>query len=286
MEESQAEPGKWQVWGRQILAVISLSNRRFLFSRFFWTVTFLAAMPIVTSLLISVVLFFQMRLGDEGNVPISEMKNVMEAIFQGVFLHFGIFFCAFGIGSNMIREEMDEQTLHYFFLQPMPRWIFLLGKLLSNLIIIGGTFTVVHLLSKLILVFPLGFEGYKEFFTSWWMIKSTILEVVVIFLSLLIYSTLFLAISSVIKNLVYGLFLFGWELSTNYLPETLRNFSLVYHLREFLPHKNYEKPPFIGLLVEGPGAIQVILVLGLTFVLSLAFAGFMLSRRECLYGKG
>ena len=55
-----------------------------------------------------------------------------------LYLQFIIFFVGNIFGFAVMRQDQDDQTLHYLFLQPVDRWMVILGKMAAYLVIASG----------------------------------------------------------------------------------------------------------------------------------------------------
>ena len=58
----------------------------------------------------------------------SEDTGILAGIIQFYYVRLGIFFGCLGIFSRLIRGEMIERSLHFYFLSPVRREVILLAK--------------------------------------------------------------------------------------------------------------------------------------------------------------
>ncbi len=276
---------------RQFIAMTRLSVKRYLRSRFFWAALVLGILPVLiagviafTTITASGFAFTTPLTVPGATVDVQEMTQGFMFLVQYGYLNFCVFFLAVFFGNSALREESDEQTLHYLFLQPIPRWLIVAGKYAGFLLLAVHIFLGSLLLSQLLLLLPFGPKGMWEALVTNGRVVHLIQEGMVVSLAIAVWAAFFLAVSSVFRNMLYALFIYGWETTSNFLPETLRNFSLSYYFKFMLPERSLIKENgALGFMVEGPGGIQTFIVLTLVVCLGLTFAGWMTSTRECTY---
>lgn len=279
---------------RQGLAMTRLALGNYLRSRHFGMSLALAALPVAAAGIFGGMLIFRSggactdplvltRMGS-GSQSIAETTEWMRAAFAAGFLHFGLYFAALTFGNSITREESDEQTLHYLFLQPAPRWVIVLGKLAAFIAMAAPVFVVALFLVHLCALLPFGGAGLKELFLGATMPRFLQMALTAI-VALLVYSALFGGLAAAFRKPIFGLVLYFWELATGFapLPEALKQVSLNYYLRELLPASARQETGVFATLTEGPSALVTVLVLVLTPTLSMALAVFLTHKRECIY---
>ena len=116
----------WELWTRQIAAVLRMDLRKnFLSRRGIW-IYLLAFAPVVVITLHAII--------DGRSGSIREDTEVLAGIFQFFYLRLGIFFGCLGIFTWLFRGEIIEKSLHYYFLAPVKREVLLLGKFVGGLV--------------------------------------------------------------------------------------------------------------------------------------------------------
>ena len=60
------------------------------------------------------------------------MAQTYGVIFQLFFVRLVVFFGCFGIFTYLVRGEMLERSLHFYFLAPLRRDVFVVGKYLAG----------------------------------------------------------------------------------------------------------------------------------------------------------
>lgn len=259
-----------------------LSVRRLLGSQQFWGLVIFSMIPVFLASMILGIRILRAPGASEGDV--SRVISMAHQIYLGGYLQLCVIFTAAAFGATVIRQEMEEQTFHYFLLSPMPRWMIVAGKFSGFMLTAGPLYALSLVLMKGLLFATLGSgRGAAAYFAPK-ELGTLCLELLVLLVALTVYSSLFMALSNFFKNVLYALFVYGWEISSNLLPETLRNFTISYHLKAMLPYAPADRPGFIGMLAEGPGPIQVFLVLTGVFIVCTTFSGWFATRKQCLYG--
>lgn len=294
MEAEEEEPAGRLLF-RQFLAMVRLSLRRSLRSKTIWSLIGMAMPAIGIAVIFAAVTanfsgftfadpLRENAAGMPGDGTSSYTHEVFRAMYVGAYLHFGLIFAAIMFGNSALREEMDEQTLHYLYLQPMPRWLMMLGKYTAFLLLAAPIFMISMICTRLILLIPYGPTGFSNVLFSLEFVGRFLTEAAVMLLALSIYAAIFLALSNIFKNVVYALFIYGWEAATNFLPAALKDFSIAYYLKNMLPAASLERPGAIATLTEGPGVLQTVLVLSLVWAGALVFTGVLANWKQCLYG--
>jgi ABC-type transport system involved in multi-copper enzyme maturation permease subunit len=181
-------------------------------------------------------------------------------------------------GTALVADEVEDKTITYLFVRPVPRAAILVGKYLAYL----ATTVCVVLPSVVVLyllVVPMGNSSLAAAF------PDLLVDLGLLALGLAAYGAVFAFIGAWLKYpLVTGLFFaFGWEQIALILPGYLRRFTVAYYLQALVPHSM----PTEGLSsvvqalfreVPSPAtSITWLLVLTVVFVF---LAGRIISRRE------
>jgi len=127
----------WALWWAQIRAVLRLEMKKGFFARRALWIYLLAFAPVLLFAARS------MRAQDD----IGESTHTFAAVFQFFFLRLSVFFGCVGIFINLIRGDVLEKSLHYYFLAPVRREVLLAGKYLSGMlaaVVIFGTSAVLQ----------------------------------------------------------------------------------------------------------------------------------------------
>jgi ABC-type transport system involved in multi-copper enzyme maturation permease subunit len=125
----------WGLWWMQALRLTRIEVRRNLFSWKASWIYFLAFIP-------TFIILIHTLLAAHIQPTISGDTLILAGIIQFYYVRLGIFFGCLGIFSRLIRGEMIERSLHFYFLSPVRREVILLAKFaagsISALLLFGS----------------------------------------------------------------------------------------------------------------------------------------------------
>lgn len=134
-------------------------------------------------------------------------------------------------GTSLIADEIDDKTITYLFVRPIPRAAILVGKYLSYLVC-----TVLLVLPSVVIVYFLvvpiaGGSIGGEFL-------SLLADLGMLAAGLAAYGAVFALVGARVKRpLVVGLvFAFGWEPTVLIFPGYLKRATVAYYLQALVPH--------------------------------------------------
>jgi len=218
----------WELWTRQIAAILRMDLRKNFFSRRGIWIYLLAFAPLVIITLHAII--------DHANPnQIHTDTEVLAGIFQFFYLRFGIFFGCLGIFTWLFRGEVIEKSLHYYFLAPVKREVLLLGKF------VGGVVTSVTLFGLGVLacfsVMYAHFSPAGQYYVFSGPGMGQLLAYVgVTALACIGYGSIFLMLSLLIKNpIIPAAIVLGWETFSPVLPSLVQRFSVTYYLKQLCP---------------------------------------------------
>lgn len=127
---------------------------------------------------------------------------------------FGLFY-----GIAVISEELENGTLPFLLVRPVPRWTFVLGRACAAFLFILCALTVMNAI-LLVLVRPDP------------LLPSLVASQIALVLGALVYVSLFTAISTVVKKPLAPalLFLVLWEFGLSLVPLKARYVTVKFHL--------------------------------------------------------
>jgi len=272
--------GARRLW-RALATALRLSLTRLTRSPYLWSTVALASLPLMVAALMAI---WGDPLGLQGNL--ARVHSVLEVFIRLLYLHFIIFFVANTFGFSVVRQELEEQTLHYLVLQPLPRWIVLLGKFLAYLILSSLICIASLWITYFILALP--HAGPRKVMADLFGQGRFVIlarESLVLLLGLLVYGALAMLAGSLFKAQLYMLFLWFWEGALPYLPSTLKFWTLTHYLHSLLPERLLEKKELFELLGEPASrALSWGVLVGVALLL-IALSMLLFQSRECLYGE-
>ena len=218
----------WELWTRQIAAILRMDLRKnFLSRRGVW-IYLLAFAPVVLITLHAI-------LDRRSSGSIREDTEVLAYIFQFFYVRLGIFFGCLGIFTWLFRGEVIEKSLHYYFLAPVKREVLLVGKFIGGVITSVTLFGLGVFASFAMMYAHFGAAGQYYVFNGPGM-GQLLAYLGVTMLACIGYGSVFLALSLLMKNpVVPAVLVLGWETFTPVLPSLVQRFSIAYYLKQLCP---------------------------------------------------
>lgn len=255
-----------------------LSTRRMRRSKFLWGNLFTAAIPL---LIVS-------AWGLSGYRNLNNINTahvVYEMFLRTLFLHYIVFFVGGLFGFAVMRQEFDDQTLHYLLLQPIGRWVLIAGKLAACMVLASGICIASLWLTYLLMTLPKFGLGavVADLFGEEGRFLILVKESLVIILALLAYSTIGMLMGSFFKSTFYALVILAWETGLPYMPVALKYWTVMFYVQSLLPEKLAEQRKIFELLGEPASpAMSVGVICGVSTVFIL-FCTVLFQVRECMY---
>lgn len=196
-------------------------------------------------------------------------------VFQFFFLRLAIFFGCLGIFMNLFRGEVLDRSLHFYFLAPIRRDVLMVGKFLAGLlatIIIFGTSEILQTCAFL-WHFTAGAQELYLYHNHGLQHAAVYLGVTV--LACVGYGAFFLVAGMLFRNpIAPAAVALIWEGINPFLPNVLKQFSIIYYLKSLCPVDIPVAPgtsPFFALLISNAEPISAPLaVLGVLIVAAIA----------------
>jgi ABC-2 type transport system permease protein len=181
-------------------------------------------------------------------------------------------------GTSLIADEVEDRTITYLFVRPVPRSSVLLGKYLSYLVC-----TILLVLPSVVLVYflavPIGGAGIGPEF------PALLADLGMLAVGLASYGALFALVGARLKRpLLTGLvFAFGWEPGVLLFPGYLKRATVAYYLQALVPHAIPQDSAVSALMQvfqEIPSVATSLMTLTLITLLTLWLAGRAVETRE------
>jgi ABC-2 type transport system permease protein len=181
-------------------------------------------------------------------------------------------------GTSLIADEVEDGTITYLFVRPVPRSSVLLGKYLSYL-----ACTILLVLPSVVLVYflavPIGGAGIGAEF------PSLLADLGMLAAGLASYGAVFALVGASLKRpLVIGLvFIFGWEPGALLFPGYLKRATVAYYLQALVPHAMPQDSAVSVLMQffhEIPSVTSSLLCLTFITLMTLWLAGRAVEARE------
>ncbi|HEV7518917.1 MAG TPA: hypothetical protein VGR07_21705 [Thermoanaerobaculia bacterium] len=265
----------WDLLKRQTAAILRLEVKKsFLGRSAVWAFLF-AMMPVIVLALRIVAPHAVANPADLG-----EGTRTFANAFQIFILRLVIFFGCVSIFGNLIRREMLDRSLHYYFLSPVRRDVLVLAKYLTGLLVSFTLFGAATALSYVLTYLP--HQGLDFFFLHGPGLRHLAAYLLVTFLACLGYGAIFLALSLYAKSpAIPALAVFGWELINFLLPPLLKKLSMIYYLESLCPVP-ISLGPF-ALTSDTPSPWLAVPGIFLLTAVLLAISGRKIRRMEISY---
>lgn len=218
----------WELWTRQITAILRMDLRRNFFSRRGIWIYLLAFAPVMIITLHAII---------DRAVPnqIHNDTEVLAGIFEFFYLRFGIFFGCLGIFTWLFRGEVIEKSVHYYFLAPVKREVLLLGKFVGGVVTSLTLFGLGVLASFSVMYGHFGPAGQYYVFSGPGL-GQLLAYLGVTALACIGYGSIFLMLSLLIRNpIIPAAIVLGWETFSPVLPSLVQRFSVTYYLKQLCP---------------------------------------------------
>jgi len=265
-------------WLRQVRAMLGLELRK----------TFLRprALPVVLVAFLPVVLLALRMLATRLQaIPAEAVGDVAQTygvVFQLFFVRLVVFFGCFGIFTYLIRGEMLERSLHFYFLAPLRRDVFVVGKYLAG-VVAGSALFGTSVLLQIGLCFLTGATpGGRAYLWSGPGAGQAMAYLGVTVLAVVGYGAVFLALGMLVKNpMIPAALILGWEWINFLLPPALKKLSVIHYLQSLCPVP-VPHGPFALPAEPTPAVLALLGLLALAAAL-LFFAARRARRLEILY---
>jgi ABC-type transport system involved in multi-copper enzyme maturation permease subunit len=244
------------------------------------------ALPVVLVAFLPVLLLALRMLATRlQGIPTQSVGDVAQTygmLFQLFFLRLVVFFGCFGIFTYMIRGEVLERSLHFYFLAPIRREVFVVGKYLAGVVAGGALFGLSVLLQVALCFLPRTTEGGSAYLLGGPGAAQAATYFGVTLLAVAGYGAVFLALGMLVKNpMIPAALILGWEWINFLLPPALKKLSVIHYLQSLCPVP-VPHGPFALPAEPTPAPLAVLGLLALAAAL-LYFAGRRARRLEVLY---
>jgi ABC-2 type transport system permease protein len=212
-------------------AVIRLSMTRMVRSRRTFMMIILSLAPVAGALIaVAVATIFKKGGGYTGFGLITEMFGF--AYLQFMLLGISLFY-----GTSLIGDEVDDKTITYLFMRPIPRSTLFLGKYLSGVImglciVIPSAILTFTILSTL--------DPMSEVISHLGIFAK---DLGILALGIMTYIAFFGFLGALFKRpvLIGIVFSLVWESMITYVPGYISKFTVLHYLQSLLPHPSAQR---------------------------------------------
>jgi ABC-type transport system involved in multi-copper enzyme maturation permease subunit len=226
----KARAAQWPLWRRQLGAVLRLELRKSFLGKRALGIYLLALTPVIT---------FGIRALAPGGLDhpqdVSGTTTLFANFFQSLILRLVVFFGCVEIFGNLIRREMLDRTLHYYFLAPVRREVLAAGKYLTALLV-----SIVLFGASTALSFGLAYLPHDQAALTRFLAGPGLGHLAaylgVVALACLGYGAVFLTFGFFSKSpAIPAIAVFGWEALNFLLPPLLKKVSVIHYLLSLCP---------------------------------------------------
>lgn len=280
-EESTEQRGsQWALWVRQTIAIFKLELRKNFFGRRSILIYLLALVPVV---LVAIMALVTRSLPDPPalRTDFGEASIVFAGIYGGLILRTIVFFGCAWIFMNLIRGEVVDRSLHYYFLSPVRREVLVVAKYLSGLLVSIVIFSFTTL-GSLFFIYVASYPASTHYLMEGPGLSHALWYVTITILACIGYGSFFLMIGLFFRNpIIPALVLYGWEWINFLLPPLLKKLSVIHYLSSLAPVPMPEGP--FAIVAEPTPAWLSIPGLILVTALLLFIASLQIRRMEIKY---
>jgi ABC-type transport system involved in multi-copper enzyme maturation permease subunit len=271
------QPAPWALWRRQLGAVMRLELRKSFFGRRAFGLYLLALAPPAVFVLRGLV---PRAVADPS--AIGEATQLMAGVYQSFILRVVVFLGCVAIFGNLIRREILDRSLHFYFLSPLRRELLVVAKYLTGLLVSLVLFGVSTLASFFLAYMPYDSRLRAAFLLHGPGLAHLGSYLLVTALACAGYGAAFLAFGFFFRSpALPALALFGWEAIHFLLPPVLKQLSVVHYLQALCPVPLSEGP--FALLSDAPSAwVSICGLLALTALL-VTLSAYRIRRMEIVY---
>ncbi len=219
-----------------------------------------------------------MRVIDAADV--GQATTVFAETYQAFILRLIVYLGCVEIFGNLIRREILDRSLHYYFLAPLKREVLAAAKYAAGLAVAALLFGLSTAASFVLCYLP--YAGVDRFLLHGAGLTQLAAYLGVTFLACLGYGAVFLALGLFGRSpAIPAVAIFGWEFINFLLPPVLKRISIVHYLESLCPVP-LSKGPY-ALLADAPSPWLAIPGLLLLTAALLAFAAWKVRRMEVRY---
>ena len=211
--------------------IFELSLGQMLWSRRSVFLALIAAAPVGLAALIRFATFAEPRLLPQINGERLNGAALFGLMIWLLYVRFIVPVLGMFYGTSLVADEVDDKTITYLFVRPIPRGAVLIGKYLAYFVC-----TALLILPSVVLVYfllvPIGGGSIGRSF------PSLAVDLGVLAAGIASYGALFAWVGARLKRpLVIGLvFVFGWEPGVLLFPGYLKRATIAYYLQGLVPH--------------------------------------------------
>lgn len=271
----------WPLVRRQMVGILRMELRGTLLSKRMLAVLFLAFAPVALVTLWALTpLPQEVAEGPMGTVPIF-------AVFFVPYVGISVFLSCLIVFMSMFRNEIQDKTLHYYYLSPVRREVVVVAKYFAGLIGVVATYVVSTSLFYLMMVIPWGFSELSRHLLRGPGLSNLTTYVGLSVLSCVGFGAVFLLSGLLLRNpVIVAILVWVWEILGPFFPVLLKKLTIGHYLRSMYPIPVQPDGIFAFFATFADPTPAYLAVPGLILVslLFVALASWRLRTMEIKYG--
>jgi len=244
--------------GTRMLAVVRLTIRQILGTRRTLVFALLAALPPALAALFAVL----------RRVPTLHINATGFDFFSQMmvtfYLHFLLVLIALFYATALINSEVEEKTITYLLLRPVPKTHVVFAKYLTYLLAAAAILVPSIVLTFGILEISDGAHGFAGH------LRYLLWDLGVMALGAMAYGAVFVFLGAWLKRpVMIGLFFaVVWEWAITYVPGYFSKLTILHYLLSIFPHSTVQRgvQALFGSTTPRPVAVVVLLAIAVLFV--------------------
>ena len=257
---------------RQLFFLVRLEFKRYWRGRRFAGVFVLAIVPL---LILALPVLLAGDRGVRSPLPIGYTE-----FFQVFWLHLAIFFSCASVFSQLFRSEVQEKTLHYYYMAPIRREMVVLAKYLAGLSLVATLFLSTSFVSYYLYFWP------TRSGRNWALARIGTQHLgnylFVVLLACIAYGALFMLIGLIFRNpMIPAIFVLLLESFGYVLPPIFQRMTVALYVQRFVPLTVAHGP--FAIIIEPPSGPTSIAVLLLVSAAMVWLSTMILRRTQITY---
>jgi hypothetical protein len=266
----------WALRRRQLAAAVRLELKKGFLGRRSVRVLLLAAMPVA----IATLRWLTDAPDDPGNLAGEAVA--FANVYQGFILRLVTFWGCVAIFGNLVRGELLDRSLHFYFLAPLRRELLAGAKYLTGLLVALTVFCTSTAATFLLAYAPHDGAVVRRFLFDGPGLAHLGAYVGTTALACLGWGASFLALGFFAKSpALPAVAVFGWENLHFLLPPALKKFTFIHYLQALCPVPISNGP--FAIVSDAPSPWVAVPALFTLTVVLLALSAWKIRRMELLY---
>lgn len=217
-------------------------------------------------------------------IDVQFLNRVFSEVYEGLILRVVIFFGCSWIFINLFRAEINEKSLHYYFLTPVRREVLVIAKYFSGFFTASVLFSITTLFCLFLIYLPRGYESSMQYIFDGPGLNHILSYWGISLLGCVGYGSMFLLLGVFFRNpILPATFLYCWELISFLLPPLLKKLTIIHYLQSLTPIKLSEGP--YAIVAEPVSAWVAVPSLFLLTAVVLAVACLKVRKMEISYSN-